>query len=237
MKFSKAFTYMFDDPDWVSKYTIGIVISLVPILNFAWIGYAIGIMRNIAKGEQYPLPKWEDIGGKFKDGLFLAIAGFIYTLPLTLFMCLAWAIIAIPAMMAGNNSDAAGAVAGLGAAVYVLIGCCAFIYVLVFSFFAPAMMIHYARTDSFGSLFQVKEIIQLATKNIGDYMMGWVAQLVGVVILSVVAVIPCIGQLVAAVAGMAWVNTVSGYAFGQVGLALGAMDRPAGVVGYPPAAP
>jgi len=35
MNFGKSFTYMFEDTNWVSKFLIGIVISVVPVLNIA----------------------------------------------------------------------------------------------------------------------------------------------------------------------------------------------------------
>jgi len=226
MNFGKSFTYMFDDPDWVSKYTIGIVISLVPILNLAWIGYAIGIMRNMAQGVSFPLPNWDNLGEKFKDGLLMAVASFVYTLPLTLFFCLGYAVILIPAMMAGDNVDAMEAMAGLGAAGYALVMCCMIVYLLVFSFFYPAMMLHYARMGTFGALFQVGEIVRIATRNIADYLMGWLAGLLAVIILGAVNVVPCIGQLITAIAGVAWLNTVTAYAYGQVGLKIGASEMP-----------
>ncbi len=217
MNFSKSFTYMFDDPDWASKYTIGIVISLVPILNLAWMGYAIGIMRNMASGMQHPLPAWDNVGEKFKDGLLLAIASFIYTLPLTLLVCV---VSVIPAILSGNGNSS-DMVDSLAAAGMMVVMCCGLVYLLVFSFFYPAMMLHYSRQGNFGALFQINEIIRLATRNISDYLMGWLAGLVAAIILSVVAVIPCIGQLVAMVAGAAWINTVTAHAYGQVGLKLG----------------
>lgn len=222
MKFGKAFTYMFDDPEWVSKYTIGIVISLVPILNLAWIGYAIGIMRNIAKGIEHPLPAWDDIGGKFKDGLFVALAGFVYTLPLSLVACLVYGVAIIPALFSGD--DIGSAMAAMSVAVWVILGCCAFVYLLLFSFLVPAMMIHYSREGSFKALFQIKEIFQLATRNIGDYLLGWLAGFVAGAILGLINVIPCIGWLITIVAGAAWINTVTAYAYGNVGMALSAAE-------------
>lgn len=213
MNFGKSFTYMFDDPDWTSKYTLGIVISLVPILNLAWIGYGIGIMRNMAKGMVHPLPVWDNIGEKFKDGLLLALASFIYLIP-------AWFIfgLASAASFIGNDN---GDVSPLGGIFLAVCSCCGFVYLLLFSFLYPAMMIRYARVGTFGSLFQVKEIVQLATQNIGQYLMAWLAGLLAAIILSIVAIIPCLGQLIVIVAGAAWMFTVSSHSYGQVGLSLG----------------
>ena len=46
MDAEKSFTFPFEDKEWISKLGLGAVISLVPILNFAWSGYLVGIIRN-----------------------------------------------------------------------------------------------------------------------------------------------------------------------------------------------
>jgi hypothetical protein len=206
MNFGKSFTYMFEDTNWVSKYLIGIVISLVPILNFAWAGYGIGIMRNMARGMDKPLPSWDNLGEKFKDGLIIFAATFIYLLPAIIVLVIGG--IATAAM--GDNST-------LGV-VWVVVGCCAGVYMLAFSFLSPALMIHYARTNSFGALFQVGEVIKLATKNIGEYLMAWVTGLIAGAILSVIAPVLMVLCVVPFLLGVAWVMSVTYYAYGQVGL-------------------
>ena len=206
MNFGKSFTYMFEDTNWVSKFLIGIVISVVPILNIAWAGYGIGIMRNMARGMEKPLPSWDNLGEKFKDGLIIFVATFIYVLP-------ALIVIAI----------GAGASAALGdesamTAVIIAISCCATIYFLAFSFLQPALLIHYARTNSFGALFQIKVVFKLATQNIGEYLMAWVTGLLAGAVLSILSPILVLLCFVPFLLGIAWVTCVSYYAYGQVGL-------------------
>jgi hypothetical protein len=205
MNFGKSFTYMFEDTNWVSKYLIGIVISLVPILNFAWAGYGIGIMRNMARGMDKPLPSWDNLAEKFKDGLIIAVAIFIYTLP------------AIIVLAIGGIASAAMDKNTLGA-VWVVVGCCAGIYFLAFSFLLPALLIHYARKNSFGALFQVSEVTKLATQNIGEYLMAWVTGLIAGGVLSVISPVLVALCVVPFFLGVAWVMSVSFYAYGQVGL-------------------
>ncbi len=206
MNLGKSFTYMFEDTNWVSKYLIGILISMVPILNFAWAGYGIGIMRNIARGMEKPLPSWDNLGEKFKDGLIIMLANFIYALP---------AIIVI-----GIGVGATVAMGGKDASVVIMVvmGCCAGVYLLAFSFLQPALLIHYARTNSFGAMFQFKEVFQLVTKNIGEYLMAWVTGLIAGAVLSAIAPVLMVLCVVPFLLGIAWVMSVSYYAYGQVGL-------------------
>jgi len=210
--FGAPFTYMFKDPNWVTKFLIGILISLVPILNLAWSGYGIGIMRNMAKGDEHPMPEWDEIGKKFMDGLFVAIAGFVYMIPMWIVMCIAF----LPTMFV-SDSDTAASLATAGG---VIVSCCVLVYVLLFSFLMPAILIHYAREDSFGALFQLREIFALATQNIGQYVMAWLVSLLVVLIftlLSPILVILCVFPIYF---GVAWVMAATHYAYGQVGLIL-----------------
>jgi hypothetical protein len=206
MNLSKSFTYMFEDDNWISKYLIGILISLVPILNFAWAGYGVGIMRNMARGMEKPLPSWDNLGEKFKDGLVIMVATFIYMLP----AIIVFSIGAIASAAAGGKSGTS--------ILTILVSCCGFVYILAFSFLQPALLIHYARTNSFAALFQVGEVIKLATGNIGEYLMAWVTGLIAGAIFGIVSPILIVLCIIPFFIGVAWVTSVSYYAYGQVGL-------------------
>ena len=69
MDIGKSFSFAFEDKQWLSKLGLGAVIAMVPILNFAWSGYMVEIIRNVMKNVQEPLPNWDDIGKKFSEGL------------------------------------------------------------------------------------------------------------------------------------------------------------------------
>jgi hypothetical protein len=206
MNFGKSFTYMFEDDNWISKYLIGILISIVPILNFAWAGYGIGIMRNMARGMEKPLPSWDNLGEKLKDGLIIFVATFIYLLP------------AIIVFGIGGIISAASGGKGAASFLTILTSCCGAIYVLAFSFLAPALLIHYARTSSFAALFQFGEVIKLATGNMSQYLMAWVTGLIAGAVLSILSPVLIILCIVPFFIGVAWVTSVSYYAYGQVGL-------------------
>ncbi|MFN2244903.1 MAG: DUF4013 domain-containing protein, partial [Anaerolineae bacterium] len=83
MDIGKAFTFVFDDKDWVVKVLIGIGI-LVAGLVLSWLiipgilaglllsGYALEITRRVIRGEVEVLPAWEDWGQLLIDGLQVA---------------------------------------------------------------------------------------------------------------------------------------------------------------------
>jgi hypothetical protein len=44
----------FQDPEWTERIGLGTVISIVPILNFASVGYEVEIARRVMRGESRP---------------------------------------------------------------------------------------------------------------------------------------------------------------------------------------
>ena len=64
MDINKSFSFAFEDNQWVSKFSMGALITLIPILNFAWTGYMVQLMRNVMNNVTEPLPTWDDLGKK-----------------------------------------------------------------------------------------------------------------------------------------------------------------------------
>ena len=227
MNIGKSFSYVFEDKDWLTKLGIGALITIVPILNFAWFGYGIEIIRNVMRAEPRPLPAWDNFEKKFMDGLYIAIASLIYTLPILLIICVAGLPLFLPAFT--ENADLQGILAGVGGVAFFAVSCVAILYFLADSFFFPAMLLHYSRNATFGALFQVREILGLATKNLGQYATAWlVVILAGLIagflagtIAGVLGFIPCLGWILSlAISGLAgvWVGAVLHHLYGQVGL-------------------
>lgn len=94
MDIEKSFTFPFEDKDWLLKLGVGGLITIIPILNFAWSGYLVGIIRNVMSDATEPLPAWEDLGKKFTDGLILFAASLVYALPILIVFVLPLGILA-----------------------------------------------------------------------------------------------------------------------------------------------
>jgi hypothetical protein len=226
MDYGKAVTFPTEDPDWLKKLGIGALVTAVPILNWAFTGYLVDLLRNVGRGEPRPLPDWSDFGEKFMKGLLLSIAGFIYMLPAFLIMCIGGvAIGALGSAQSGNAQDVmATAFSGVG----IILSCCILIYVLAISFLLPAVMIHFARQGTFSSCFQFSEIWKYISSDMSGYLTAWVVSVVIFFIIAVVAglisavlgIIPCIGWilgwLISAV-GAAWGLVSVTHLFGQFG--------------------
>jgi hypothetical protein len=209
MDFGKAFSFTFDDPDWVKKVLLGGVISLVPILNFAATGYSLQVTKRVLNNDPRPLPEWDDIGGKWVKGLLVAVIGFVYALPLTLMNCI---LQVVTQTLARSNSSSSSD--QMGTAVIVLtscLGCLMFLYGIFMGFVLPAAIGNYAAKDQLGAAFRFGEILSLVQKNLGTYLLVLVIEIISGLV-AVLGIIACI--IGVAFTGF-WAVLVTGHATGQ----------------------
>lgn len=193
MDIGSAFTFMFDDEEWVKKLAIGGGLALVgvilsPILiGFALflplLGYMLEVIKNVRDG-QTKLPEWTDFGNLFVKGLMLFLIILIYQIPVIILACLSGGI---NAAMTQADSDMAQALT----IVSVCFSCLQFVASLVVGAIMPAAWIRYAQYDTFGSAFQFNEIFKFISANIGNYiiaiLLSWVASF-----LAILGLILCI---------------------------------------------
>jgi hypothetical protein len=238
MNLGKALTYPFEDKLWASKIGMGVLISIVPILNFAWLGYTIELMRRVIKGDPLPMPDWGDLGKKFMDGLLLFLASLVYALPVILLIGVPLTLMIVPAILAGSSStqNIANAIATAGGMVAMCLTCVFILYGLALSVIFPAIYVEYAHKGTFASCFNFKDIFAQIGKNAGAFFTAWGVYLVVMIAASLVAGIiggllgwiPCLGQLIALVVGFTagiYVLLVFAHLFGQYG-AMDAADKP-----------
>jgi hypothetical protein len=226
MDVGKSFRFVFEDKDWVSKLLISVLVSLVPILNFAFIGYLVQLILNVSEGIAFPLPDWSDFGDKFVKGLIMVVAGFIYALPIIILVVVVAGAGALTEVAGGGDlSDVAGA-AFTGTAI--LFSCLSILYGFALTFFYFGMAIHFSREGTFGSCFQIGKIINLISSNLGEYLTAWLVSLLFGFVLTIAAsiaftflsIIICIGWIVMFLLAAflaVWPNIVIFHLFGQVG--------------------
>lgn len=229
MDINKSFSFPFEDNQWVSKLGLGAVIAMIPILNFAWSGYMVELIRNVMNGAREPLPNWDDFGKKFNDGLMLFLAGLVYALPLLVVICLPLSIMVVPALMSGNQ-DLQGLAEGIMGASSILFLCllCVFgIYSLILSVVYPVILVLYAREGTLASCFKFREVFDLISKNMSPFLTAWGISLVAGFVVGLVAglfqvlnVIPCIGQIISfvlTIGTVVYTSAIYSHLFGQFG--------------------
>ena len=213
MDLGKAFSFTFDDPDWIKKVLLGGVISLVPILNFAATGYSLEVTRRVLNNDPRPLPEWDDIGGKLVKGLLYTVVAFVYALPILLLACLMQGgIILVGGATSSSSGNAGDAAGGAVAAISVCFGCLMLIYGVFMGIVLPAAIGNFAAKDQLGAAFRFGDIIKLVQKNIGVYVMVLVITVLAGLIASIVGSVACgVGILFTGF----WSLLVIGHATGQ----------------------
>ncbi|MCX7670703.1 MAG: DUF4013 domain-containing protein [Anaerolineae bacterium] len=225
MDFGKAFTFMFEDPDWVRKLGIGTVVGAVAILlspvliglvpMIMILGYCLDVLRNVADGQTYPLPEWEDWSGFLTRGFKLLVAFFVWSLPIIL--------ISIPmiigAALVGDQSSGANAVFGT---LFIICSSCLMVLWGLFELLiSPAIYIRLAVTDRLASAFEVSRLWELTRDNLGNVIIAILLLIVAGIIAGIVGtlgfILLIIGALVTFPAAMLWQYLVQAHLFGQIG--------------------
>jgi hypothetical protein len=226
MDFGKAFTFMFDDPDWVRKLGIGVVVGLVaallsPILiglvpAIMILGYCLDVLRNVHNGREFPLPEWEDWGGFLGRGFKLVVAFFIWSLP---FVLLSIPIFVGAALADGQNGGGAGAAFGT---LFILCSSCLLVlWGLFLVLVSPAIYIRLAVTDRFGAAFEIGTLWALTRDNLGNIIVAILLTIVAAIIASIAGslgfILLVIGALVTIPAATLWQYLVQAHLYGQIG--------------------
>lgn len=223
MDVNKAFRFVFDDKQWITKLLIGAVMSLLSVFILPGLilqGYLVKLIRQVMGGQDDRLPEWMDYGKMLRDGFFVTIGQLIWVLPFILL----FTILGVATGGFGNMADNGS---GFGAAMAtgsgLLLACLALLMVVAFLFLTPALLIQYAREDEFGALFRFGEIFDIIRDNMADILIAFLVSVVAVLAISVVAgivgIVPCLGWIVAALIALAsgpYVQFVTSHLYGQI---------------------
>lgn len=223
MDFGKAFTFMFEDPDWLRKMGIGTLVGLVGILLspiligliplIMLMGYSLDTLRNVAYGHERPLPEWQDWGGFLARGFKLTAAFVVWALPVI--------VIVIPMTIGGALADQGGSGAGAIAALLIICGSCLMLlWTLFLALISPAIYVRIAETDRFTAAFEFSKLWAFTRNNLGNIVIAilltWVAGLIASIVAPLGAIALLIGALVTMPLAMLWQYLVQAHLFGQV---------------------
>ncbi len=162
MDYGKSFTYIFEDEKWVSKFLVGVLITLVPIVNFATYGYMIQLLKNVRDGEEYPMPEWDEFGKFFVDGLKFLAGFLVYMIPVFL-LSFVIMVFAIAMDATGSSGDAFGV-------AMMLVSCLTMLFVFLPMLLYPALYIQYAKDDQISDMFKFSEMWDLIKADSANYI-------------------------------------------------------------------
>ena len=204
MDFGKAFTFVFEDEDWIKKIGVGGLISLIPVIGVLLVlGWGVEVTKRVIKGEAEILPDWSDFGGYLTRGFLVFLVAFVYMLPVILIQ----ACSSIPFLV--ENPDETLTI--IFSIVAICFGCVTFIYSIAAYMILPAAVASYAVTGELGAAFKLGELFKLVKENLGVYGMVLLGGIVAGLV-SGLGVIACvIGVLFTTVYAMA----INGHLWGQ----------------------
>ena len=190
MDFGKAFSYPFEDQDWIKKLGIAGLLLIIPIFGALVVaGWALEITRRVIHREVQLLPEWSNIGDHFMKGLQVWVIGFVYSLPIILVSaCQQGAVI----FMQEGSDETLTTVLGILSACFA---CVMILYGLVIGVVLPAAIGRFAATGQMNSAFKFGEVIAMVRKAPSAYLMVLLGSIVASLIGSLGVILCVIGVL------------------------------------------
>ncbi len=186
MDYGKAFTFAFEDADWIKKLGIGAVLVFAGVISGGILmipvyGWGIDITRRVINGDPVELPDWSEFGRYFGDGFKLMVISFVWALPALLIMLCAGGAAAMMAEQLGEET--VGLIIG-GAS------CLALPFYLIF-LLLPAARGILADTGSLGQAINPVNAFKVFRGNIGGYLISILVIMIASMLLAIVGTIAC----------------------------------------------
>ena len=167
------------------KFTIGVILLLVPLLNiitgFIVRGYQLECSKE-AKNKKYKLPEWGNIKKHFIVGILSFIISFVYFLPALIVLIASFGKVIITLIQTANpdfeSIASALTMAGVIGAVIATI-----LFVLT-AYIMPIALLEFVNKYKFKDAFRIKKVFKKAFK--GKYLGAVLLVVIYYIILSVI---------------------------------------------------
>lgn len=185
MDIGKAFGFVFDDDQWITKILIAAAILAAGVF-FSWLlliplilavlllnGYEVEIIRRVINGESPVLPEWDNWGELIMDGLKLLIIEIVYALPIIL-------VSACLGPVAGITAEESQEMSSLFSG---FMGCLNFLWGIVLALFLPAATAFFVAEGEVSAAFRFGDVFGFVRDNFGTYVVvaviSWIAGIIG----------------------------------------------------------
>ncbi len=212
MDFGKAFTYAFEDQDWLKKLGIAGLLLLIPIFGIlAVMGWTVEITRRVIQREAVLLPEWSGLGDFFMKGLKLWVIAFVYSLPVILLSICQQ----VPLLFLQDSGDDT-VVAALGVLTFCF-SCVMILFGIVLGFVLPAAFARFAATGDMKAAFKFGEVIGLVRSAPQAYLIVLLGSIVSSFVASLGVILCVIGMIFTYAYAMAVNAHFWGQAYNQAG--------------------
>lgn len=203
MDLGKAFSFVFDDSEWIKKVLIAAAVFLIPVVGqIVVLGWGLTITQRVIRGDAELLPDWSGFGEYLGLGFKAFIVSFVYMIPVMI-------LTLPPSLMASLAQD--DTVLQIASVLSILCSCLTIIYSIAMALLLPAAMGKVAETEAIGAGFKLGEIFGMVKDNISAYLMVFVGMLGSGLLGSLGTILCVIGVL----ATQAYAMAVNGHLIGQ----------------------
>ena len=207
--FGKPFTYVFEDPNWITKILIGGLFYLAGFLIVGWFfifGYVAQTARNVMAGHERPLPEWDNLGAYFAEGLRLFGVLLVYIIPIFVLAI----VFMVPAGVLSSIDDEGAQF--LGSGIAGCLSCLMVPFALAMILFAPASLLFAVAEERFGAAFEFGRIWAFIKANVGNYLLAVCVYLIARFLAGFGIALLCIGVIFTGF----WSFLITAHGFAQV---------------------
>jgi hypothetical protein len=230
LDFGRGFRFVFEDPDWIKKVLIGggMMILGVFIIGAFWLmGYWVRLVQRVARGEERPMPEWDDWSGLLTEGLRPVgiYAAYIFGAIFPMVIVFAGVVLVGGSLShMARGSGASDAVGGLMGLVIMGLYGLMWLFLMALMVYLPAALTRYALTGRFGAAFEVMENLRFIRRNALNYALTLVLYLIGSFAAQFGIVLCCIGMFPVSF----WAMCLLGWGLGETARLDGANVVPEG---------
>jgi hypothetical protein len=191
MEIGRAFSYPFQDPNWVKKLLIGIVMLVIPFVGWLILyGYILRTVRNVARGSDTPLPEWDDFGGDLVLGFKGAVAAVVWTLPASILASCAQAFSVLISSTEGGDTEGALVIASL------CFGCLSLLASVATNYVLPLPLSRLAVSGKLSSALALPDIFR-EVRHVGVPLLIVLVVSYGLGVVAVAGILLCIVGILA----------------------------------------
>jgi|UniRef100_A0A7C1XNB8 hypothetical protein len=218
MDLGRAFSYVFQDPQWVKKALIALVMLVIPIVGWVILyGYMLRIMRQTALGADLPLPEWDDFGGDFLRGLKGFILQLLWNSPVLILSLCTLALSTITSsslaiQFAGDSSASNTPLVTIPQIWSLCANCLSSVLSTFIAFIAPLFVTRFAVTERFSAALQLPEIFGEISRSGIQLFIVFIASLV----LGIIALFGVVLCIVGIFGTLLYTLFVQAHLYGQV---------------------
>lgn len=203
MDFALAFSFPFQDEEWIKKIAIAGVLSLTIIGMIPVFGWSLMVTKRVITGETPTLPDWSDFAGYIVLAIKALVVGFAFSIPIL--------IVVVPVSLATTLlTDGEGLRTAL-TVINVCLSCVVILYSILLAFVVPAAYGQLAATGSVGAALNPGKLIAMIRAVPSAYLMA----VLGYIVAGIVSGLGVILCIIGVFATAAYAMAVQAHLYGQ----------------------